>query len=43
MYRSYENHKLLNYVLMNPKCAAMYQLSNEEIKLLKEITGNEES
>ena len=30
-------HKLLNYVLKNNKCASMYHLSDEELKLLKEI------
>lgn len=29
-------HKLLNYVIKNPKCAAMYGLSEEEIRKLKE-------
>ena len=32
-----KNHKLLNYVLKNPKCAAMYHLSVKEIEQLKEV------
>ena len=32
-----KNHKLLNYVLKNPKCAAMYVLSEEDIQTLKEV------
>ena len=30
-------HKLLNYVLKNPKCAKMYNLSNIDIDILKEV------
>lgn len=29
-------HKLLNYVFKNEKCASMYHLTNEEIDKLKE-------
>lgn len=32
-----KKHKLLNYVLKNPKCANMYHLTEEEIELLKEV------
>lgn len=32
-----KNHKLLNYVLKNEKCASMYHLSKEEKDLLKEV------
>ena len=32
-----KKHKLLNYVLKNPKCAAMYHLSEEECNLLKGV------
>ena len=39
--RIIKSHKLLNYVLKNPKCAEMYHLSDEEIKILKEVVhGN---
>lgn len=31
------DHKLLNYVLKNEKCANMYHLQKEEIELLKEV------
>lgn len=31
-----KEHKLLNYVLKNKKCANMYHLSKEECDLLKE-------
>lgn len=31
-----KDHKLLNYVLKNEKCANMYHLSKEEKDLLKE-------
>ena len=31
-----KEHKLLNYVLKNQKCANMYHLSKEECDLLKE-------
>lgn len=33
-----KKHKLLNYVLKNKKCASMYGLNDDEIKLLKEWT-----
>lgn len=36
-----KDHKLLNYVLKNEKCANMYHLSKEEIELLKEVFKNE--
>lgn len=29
-------HKLLNYVIKNPKCASMYHLSELELEILKE-------
>ena len=32
-----KEHKLLNYVLKNPKCAKMYNLKQEEIDSLKEV------
>ena len=32
-----KKHKLLNYILKNYKCAIMYHLTDEEIKLLKEV------
>ena len=32
-----KNHKLLNYVLKNEKCAKMYHLSQEDIDLLKVV------
>ena len=32
-----KEHKLLNYVLKNEKCANMYHLSKEEKDLLKEV------
>ena len=32
-----KKHKLLNYVIKNEKCAKMYNLSKEEIELLKNI------
>ena len=32
-----KEHKLLNYVLKNEKCANMYHLSKEKCDLLKEI------
>lgn len=32
-----EEHKLLNYVLKNKKCASMYHLTDEEFDLLKEM------
>lgn len=32
-----KNHKLLNYVIKNEKCASMYQLEESQIKLLKEL------
>jgi hypothetical protein len=31
-----KRHKLLNYVLKNPKCARMYHLSDNDIIRLKE-------
>ena len=31
-----KNHKLLNYVIKNEKCASMYQLNESQIKLIKE-------
>lgn len=31
-----KEHKLMNYVIKNKKCADMYHLNNEEIELLKE-------
>lgn len=34
--RIIKKHKLLNYVLKNPKCAGMYHLSEIEIALLRE-------
>lgn len=34
------NHKLLNYVLKNPKCAKVYNLSNNDIKILKELCND---
>lgn len=36
-----KNHKLLNYILKNEKCASMYHLSKEEINLLKEVIKND--
>ena len=36
-----KEHKLLNYVIKNPKCAAMYHLTNEEIKILEEVSKSE--
>ena len=35
--RIIKEHKLLNYILKNPKCAGMYHLSEEEIEVLKEV------
>ena len=35
------DHKLLNYILKNEKCANMYHLSKEEIDLLKEVFKND--
>lgn len=32
-----KEHKLLNYIFKNEKCANMYHLSKEEINLLKEV------
>lgn len=32
-----KEHKLLNYVLKNEKCANMYHLSKDKIDLLKEV------
>lgn len=32
-----KEHKLLNYILKNEKCANMYNLSEEEIETLKEF------
>lgn len=32
-----KEHKLLNYILKNEKCAKMYHLSKEELELLKEV------
>ena len=32
-----KNHKLLNYVIKNEKCASMYQLNESQIKLIKEL------
>ena len=32
-----KNHKLLNYVLKNPKCAAVYGPNEQDKELLKEI------
>ena len=32
-----KEHKLLNYVLKNEKCANMYHLSKEKCDLLKEV------
>lgn len=31
------HHKLLNYVIKNKKCAKMYGLSDEKLKLLEEL------
>lgn len=36
-----KEHKLLNYVLKNKKCADMYKLTDEEIYVLKEWLENE--
>ena len=36
-----KNHKLLNYVIKNKKCAAMYHLNDEEINILKEVAKYE--
>lgn len=36
-----KEHKLLNYVIKNKKCANMYHLSTNEIKDLKEWLENE--
>lgn len=36
-----KDHKLLNYVLKNEKCANMYHLTKEEIDVLKEWLENE--
>ena len=33
-----KEHKLLNYVIKNQKCAAMYHLSEEEIEYLKGVS-----
>ena len=33
-----KEHKLLNYVIKNQKCAAMYHLSEEEIEHLKGVS-----
>ena len=30
-------HKLLNYVIKNRKCANMYHITDEEIKMLKGV------
>lgn len=35
-----KKHKLLNYVLKNKKCAAMYHLSDNEIDIIKEWLEN---
>ena len=35
-----KEHKLLNYVLKNEKCANMYHLSKEECDLLREIEND---
>ena len=32
-----KEHKLLNYVLKNPKCAKMYNLNQEKIEFLKGV------
>ena len=32
-----KNHKLLNYVLKNPKCASMYHLDKSEIEFLEGV------
>ena len=32
-----KNHKLMNYVLKNKKCADMYHLTEEECDFLKEV------
>lgn len=32
-----KEHKLLNYVLKNKKCASMYHLSEEDCDLLKKV------
>jgi len=32
-----KNHKLLNYVVKNPKCAAVYGLSEQDKEALKEF------
>lgn len=32
-----KKHKLLNYVLKNPKCASMYHLQENEIGLLRGV------
>lgn len=32
-----KKHKLLNYVLKNPKCAKMYQLSAKELIILEKL------
>ena len=32
-----KDHKLLNYVLKNPKCAKAYNLSDKDIRILKEV------
>lgn len=39
--RIIKQHKLLNYVIKNPKFAAMYHLTNEEIKILEEVSKSE--
>ena len=31
-----KQHKLLNYVIKNPKCAKMYILSEQDMQILKE-------
>lgn len=36
-FRIIKEHKLLNYIFKNEKCANMYHLSKEEIKVLKEV------
>ena len=36
-----KKHKLLNYVIKNPKCAKMYHLTEDEIEKLKKWLENE--
>ena len=35
-FEKIKRHKLLNYVLKNPKCAKMYGLSQDDILILQE-------